>query len=54
MTKQPKVIKRNDKPVNPDVWRLATSMKSLLKTRYPNPDERRVVVQKIMQEVKAS
>lgn len=54
MTKQPKVIKRNDKPVNADVWRLVGSMKSLLKTRYPDPAERRVVAQKIMQEVKAS
>lgn len=52
MTKQPKVIKKKDKPVHPDVWTIACSMKSLLKSRYPDPRERQIAAQKIMQEMR--
>lgn len=54
MTKQPKIIKRQDKPVHPDIKRVAKSMRDLLQRRYPDPLEREVIARRIMQDVKAT
>jgi hypothetical protein len=46
-----KVIRKADQ-VNQDLWRLVCSMKSLLRSRYPDESERQQVAQRIMQEVR--
>lgn len=46
-----KIIKREDKPVHPDLARLVKSMQTLLRRRYPDAMERQLVVGKIMFEV---
>lgn len=54
MSSNPKIIKKADKPIHPDVRRLAASMKAVLIRKYPDPLERQMVAQKIMREVKAT
>jgi hypothetical protein len=47
-----KIIRKADQ-VNKDLWRLVCSMKSLLKSRYPDESERQQVAQRIVQEVRS-
>lgn len=54
MTNQPKIIKQQDKPVPPDLRRLACAMRAVLRRHYPDPVARQVATYKIMQEMKVA
>jgi hypothetical protein len=54
MSDKPKIIKRDEKPVAPELRRLVYSMRAMLRRTYPNPVERQEVAQKIMRQVQAA
>ena len=43
-----KVIKRDEKPIPPQVWRLVCSLRSALERTYPDPVVREAVSTQIM------
>jgi hypothetical protein len=58
MTGQIKILKPHDllelrqtEPIHDDLKRLARSMANVLRRRYPNVEERRVITSRIMQEL---
>lgn len=53
MSEQPKIIKLKDrKPIiHEDLQRLAKSMRNVLRLRYPNPSERRLIASQIMSKI---
>ena len=47
-----KIVNQSDKPMEPELRRLVCSMAAVLKRKYPNPDIRKVVQERIMLELK--
>lgn len=48
-----KIVKQADKPIDPALRRLVCSMAAVLKRKYPDASIRRVVSERIMQELQA-
>ncbi len=48
-----KIVKQADKPIDPALRRLVCSMAAVLKRKYPDASIRKMVSERIMQELQA-